>query len=504
MTTPPNIVVIMTDTQDIRLVSAYGARGADTPCLDRLAATGVRFERCYTTSPVCTPARAGLFTGLPPTLAGPYTNCLPLGEGVQHLGHRFRDLGYATGYAGKWHLDGHDYFGTGVCPEGWDPELWFDGRDYLDSIGPEATKLWRQGLWGVEALRKHNVTSEFCWAHCVVDRCIEWLPTHQDKPFLMVASFDEPHAPFTCPPEYVEKYIDRDFDYGPGFNDTLDNKPLHHKLWSGGPLSTPMGAAHRAQYLGCNEYVDSQVGRLVEEIESRYPNTWIIYTSDHGDFMGARGLQGKGPAMYDEITRVPLIVRGPGCAAGKVDPTVVQHMDVMPTLLRLVGAEVPESLVGNDLSAHFRGTAGAEPGEAMLEFNRFEVNHDGFGGFQPIRCLVQGHWKLVINLLTSDELYNLRDDPGELKNLIDSAEHVETRDRLHDRLLDRMNEVRDAWRGWAWERRPWRSSKLRLSPWGGKCRPHPADTHKAEYRDYDTGSRTRGVHAEYTSTDAAD
>ena len=116
MSDRPSFVFIMTDTQATNVIGAYGRPELRTPNIDRLAEIGVMFERDYTTCPLCTPARAGIFTGIYPHTAGAWTNNLPLGDNVITMGQRFTDAGYHTAYIGKWHLDGHDYFGTGLCP----------------------------------------------------------------------------------------------------------------------------------------------------------------------------------------------------------------------------------------------------------------------------------------------------------------------------------------------------------------------------------------------------
>ncbi|HHH76033.1 MAG TPA: hypothetical protein ENL03_03295, partial [Phycisphaerae bacterium] len=106
----------MTDTQGANALGCYTGKPLGTPNLDRLAADGIRFNRAYTTCPVCSPARAGIFSGLYPSKSGPFTNNLALGDNIWNMGQYFRKGGYQTAYVGKWHLDGHDYFDTGVCP----------------------------------------------------------------------------------------------------------------------------------------------------------------------------------------------------------------------------------------------------------------------------------------------------------------------------------------------------------------------------------------------------
>ena len=153
LSTRPNFLLVLTDTQPTAFLGCYGTVGVQTPCLDALAAQGVRFEHAYTTSPLCTPARAGLFTGMMPSMAGAYTNAQPLGDTVLTMGQRFSAAGYRCGYIGKWHLDGYDYFGTGECPPGWEDVFWYDGRRYLTELSPEQVTLWRRGLMSLKALQ---------------------------------------------------------------------------------------------------------------------------------------------------------------------------------------------------------------------------------------------------------------------------------------------------------------------------------------------------------------
>ena len=124
----------------------------------------------------------------------------------------------------------------------------------------------------------------------------------------------------------------------------------------------------------------------------------------------------------------------------------------------------------------------------FLEFGRYEVDHDGFGGFQPLRCVFDGRYKLCVNLLTSDELYDLQTDPGEMKNLIDCPETAEIRNALHDALLDWQNRTRDPFRGYYWERRPWRTDAAPAN-WRhtGCTRQRENEEYEPRQMDYNTG-----------------
>lgn len=486
--TRPNIVLIMTDTQATNVVGCYGHPELLTPNIDRLAQTGVKFERAYTTCPVCTPARAALFSGLYAHTAGPWTNNLPLGANIRTMGQRFQDGGYHSVYVGKWHLDGHDYFGTGECPPGWDENYWYDGRRYLDELSADEIALWRTGLNSLDDLRRHNITAEFTWAHRVSERALRFLAARDPaQPFLLVVSYDEPHHPFTCPPQYAERFADYDYPLGPAGFDTLAAKPQHQREWAASERQRAItGTARHPLYFGCNSFVDAEIGRVIDAVHARSAeNTLLVFTSDHGEMLTAHQMTGKGAAMYEEITRVPLIIEQPDQAgAGTTRSTLVSHIDLLPTLLDLAGLERPPILEGRSFAPVLAGTEDDERA-AVIEFNRYEIEHDSFGGYQPIRCIVGGPYKLVINLMTGDELYHLGDDPAEIDNLIDDARHAEARDALHDRLLDWMDERRDPFRGYYWERRPWRSARRRA--WRGAFRPRPADGYAPSVLDYDTG-----------------
>ncbi len=487
----PNFVFIMTDTQGANIVGAYGHPELNTPNIDQLARNGVKFERAYTTCPLCTPARAAIFSGIYSNLSGPWANNQPFSDTVKTMGHRFRDSGYRTAYVGKWHLDGQDYFGTGVCPDGWEEAYWYDARLHLSELGPEQALLWRSGLTSSEQLRAHDIQPEFTMAHHVSNRALDFLHSHSGGPFLLVVSYDEPHFPYTCPPEYAERYLDYAYPVGPGASDDLKDKPAHHTEWA---------SAHRSQvesymdrgggwcdplYFGCNSFVDHEIGRVIDAVHA-HENTTIVFTSDHGAMMGAHQLHDKGPAMYEEITHIPLIIEPPQAGGGGiVSSTLVSHVDLLPTMLELAGLEVPPILAGQSLVPLLSGKEELER-SVMIEFNRFGVGHEYMGGLLPIRCIVGDHYKLVINLLVTDELYDLNEDPAELNNLIAHPDHAVIRNALHDRLLDKMHAELDTFRGPCWERRPWRESTR--FPWAGGGRPLQADGYRPKVINPRTGA----------------
>ena len=177
--------------------------------------------------------------------------------------------------------------------------------------------------------------------------------------------------------------------------------------------------------------------------------------------------------MYDEITRVPFIVRAPGGPAGAVCEGVVSHLDVLPTMLDLAGIDTPPSLHGVSLAHTLADPTVPARTHAFVGFHRFAINHDDFGEFYPIRCVTDGRHKLSLNLFETDELYDLTEDPGECVNLIDDARYTAVRDGLHDALLDEMDRVRDPFRSFRWGDRAWRTARHAFYH-GGARRNKPA------------------------------
>jgi uncharacterized sulfatase len=297
-----------------------------------------------------------------------------------------------------------------------------------------------------------------------------------------VVSIDEPHHPYICPEPFVSAFDEFSMPVGPSADDPLTSKPQGQQEWArhvAGATATrvdlPSGVQHRdPRYFACNSYSDHEVGRVLQAIDRYVPDALVVYTSDHGDMFHAHRLQGKGPVAYEEIARIPLIVRWPKhVPAGQVSSAPVSHIDLVPTLLDYFGLPVPPLLHGRALLAQCRDPRVQTNQRVFIEFNRFEIDHDGFGAFSPFRAVFDGRYKLVVNLLDSDELYDLEADPHEMRNLIASADTAAIRDALHDALLAWQGDTRDVLRGPAWARRIWRDAAG--SSWGGPTRPRPFD-----------------------------
>jgi len=477
----------MTDTQRWDMVTCYADRGLHTPHLDRMASQGVRFERAYTCQPVCGPARSALFTGLFPHSNGSWANSMPLGANVKTVGQRLSDAGILAGYIGKWHLDGSDYFGLGCAPDGWDATTWYDMRNYLEELSEDERRASRKP----ELMLEESIPADFTFAHRCSNRAIEFLQQHRDEDFLLVVSYDEPHHPFLCPEPYASMYTDYEFPASQNVGDRLDGKPEHQRIWSGERWKTDRDSVKITNrfYFGCNSFVDEEFGRVLTAIDQFTPSAMTIYTSDHGDMLESHSMTNKGPFMYDEVTRIPLIIRSPDAVQGGIVSNVLaSQINITPTILEFFQIPTPKWMDGKSMLNAFGGDGCPVDEVIFMEFGRYEIDHDPFCGFQPIRAAFDGRYKLVINLLATDELYDLETDAGEVHNLIESTHHSSVRDRLHDRLLEWMNTTRDPFRGYYWERRPWRDDAAPAS-WAhaGMTRQRENEEYEPRQLDYATG-----------------
>ena len=481
---PRQLIMILGESVRYDMLNCNRQTGLHTPNLDRLAAEGIRFEQAYCCQPVCAPSRAAIWTGLYPHSNGIWGNSMPVGSTVHTIGQRLHDQGIYTALVGKWHLDGFDYFGTGSAAAGWDPDEWYDMRDYLNELSPEQRVRSRNSATGKDASWK----AEDCFAHRCTNRFVELLKKQKGKDGFLAVCYDEPHDPSLCPIEYRRMYEDYTFPSNPNLADSLAYKPQEQRIWADGRLHQPVKPIVDPQFFGSHTFVDAEIGRVLDAIDQYAPDALVLYTSDHGVFLHSHRLLDKGPAMYDEIARVPFLVRWPGHAPrGATCPHLVSLIDLNGTFMEFFGFDVPKTLEGGSMLPMFSDPARPIRQEIFMEWGRYEVDHDGFGAFQPIRCIYDGRYKLSIHAMTTDELYDLKTDPDEMHNLIDSAEHAELRNALHDKLLHQMNISRDPFRGYYWGNRAWRRQFPETWQNAGMTRQRESDGYLPRELDYTTG-----------------
>ncbi len=457
------VVFIMTDTQRTDMISCYQDKGLKTPHIDSLAENGIKCTKAYTTQPVCGPARGALFTGMYPHSNGAVSNDMAPYPYCTTIGKRLSDHGIVCGYMGKWHLDGTDYYGNGICPEGFEDKYWYDMRRYLDELSEEERINSRRQDYA----REKDLDPSFLYGHRVSNKAMEFLDEYKDRDFFLTVSYDEPHHPYLTPPPFNHMYDDFVFPNSPNVADTLADKPEHHRLWAGDNLKRDPATLVQKypEYFACNAYVDHEIGRVVDKIRAVAPDALIIYTTDHGDMLESHCLTGKGPVAYEEVSHIPFIISGAGLQGAKTYDMPVSHIDLCPTVMDYFG--LPQSLAfeGKSMLPVLKDTSVRINDYVFVEFTRFELDHDMYGGIQPYRAIVGDRYKLVVNLLTTDEFYDLETDPYEMTNLINDPATAEIRDQMHRRLIDWMNDTRDLYRGYYWERRPWRADGAERANW---------------------------------------
>ena len=455
---PKQVVLIMVDTQSKWMLDAYGEkRGFPLKNLRRLAEGAAIFNNGYCVTPTCGPARSSIFTGQYPSTNEMIANAAQLGKDIKNAGERISEQGIQCGYIGKWHLDGGDYFGKGYPAEGYDPKCWYDMRNYVDELGDAEVR--KQSRRNMGQILFGDIKEEDTYAYRVTQRALQYIEEKKDEDFFLTVSFDEPHDPSQCPKSYVKMLKESGYklEDQPNTNASHEGKPETQELWSKAfKIPWPMlKKGFQTGFIPCNLFVDECIGRVLDKIGQELDNPMIIYTADHGDMMKAHGLMAKGPCMYQEIINVPYIIKGGPFMNRNID-TPVSHVDLLPTIMEYLGLEIPRMLEGESL---YKLSGDHERRDVYMQFHRFENAVDGYLGLQLIRSIFDGRYKLNINLFTIDELYDLQEDPYEMKNLINDDSYASIRDGLHDKILKKQGEIVDPYRGYVWGVRPFRKDK---------------------------------------------
>jgi len=448
----PNILFIMDDQHRFDYLGCAGADFLHTPNLDRLAERGVRFTRCITNSPVCAPARIGLATGLQPSRVGSLDNASFLPLSVPTYYQRLRDHGYRVGCVGKLDLAKPDRyngrFGDRPCVYAWGfthPEE-CEGKMHAGSsptpIGPYTYYLQERGLlqkfhedyrmrdakgWTVDAAHDSVLPTEDFEDAYIGRRAVRWIENVPDDfPWYYFVSFVGPHDPFDPPTEYADRY--RNADVPEPIHDNLEGKPswLRDRLVEADPEKI---AVTRRQYCGAIALIDDQIGSILDALERRgmIDNTFIIFTSDHGEMLGDHGFYGKSKP-YEQAVRVPLIVAGPGIEGGRVSDALIELIDLNPTVCELAGLPPRENIDARSFVPILRGEVTTHRTETVSCIRNF-------------RLIRTERYKLVQNYNDITELYDLEEDPHELNNI--AGERPDLVQKLSARLRERFLE--DKW-----------------------------------------------------------
>lgn len=420
----PNVIVYFTDQQRWDSVGAYGCPMDLTPNLDRAAAGGVRFERAFTSQPVCSPARSTLQTGKYPTTTGVIRNGPTLKPGEVTLAHLFGRHGYRTGYIGKWHLGG-----TGADPVppaargGYDE--WWTAADML-----ERTSTPFEGYVWDAANRK--VSFNKYRPDAMTDLAVDFIREKKSAPFFLFLSQLEPHHDIqvnahVAPPGYAERYRD--------------------SYWTP-PDLTPYPGDWKSQlppYYGAVARLDESFGRIQQELKDQGldRNTIVVFTSDHGSHFRTRNTEYK-RSCHEGSIRVPLVFAGPGFEAGRVVDRLVSLVDVPPTILAAAGIEAPREMQGRSLLELARGRSAGWRDEILVQM-RTEALQRAIRTERYKYCIFDPgnrnqNEPHSLNY-TERYLYDLRGDPHEHVNLIGRPQYRKIATELGERLIARMKEI---------------------------------------------------------------
>lgn len=430
---PKNLVVIMSDEHSTKTLGCYGNDIVQTPNLDRLAAGGTRFTNAYTPSPICVPARASFATGRPVHEIGAWDNAHAYDGTPESWHHRLRDNGHHVRSIGKLHFRGQDGDDCG-----------FTGSEIpmniVDGVGDVLGLIRDRSVVRGAADKMARMAGPGESIYTRYDRDISarsqvWLreeaPALTDKPWVLFVSFVSPHFPLTAPPEYFYRYDQSSLPMPKLYG--KDERPDHPYLRDyreafayDDHFRTEADVRRAiAGYMGLCTFIDDQVGHILSSLDAAglSDSTRVVYTSDHGDNLGARGLWGKSN-MYEEAVGVPLIVSGGGVAAGAVNEQPRSLIDLSRFILEATGCDA-EGFGEHDLLSD-------EDGIVLSEYHATGSRSGAF-------MLRMGRWKYVYYAKYAPQLFDLETDPEELTDLAQDPDFAEALDACHAALFAKVD-----------------------------------------------------------------
>lgn len=456
--TRPNVLLIMTDQHRMDAIGAYGNPVIRTPNIDALAQQGVRFNNCWTQHPVCMPSRASIFTGRYPSSHGVRSNGIRLPLYEKTLAQALLDQGYSTFGAGKFHFIPHYPYRSPLPTMETHRGPYYGFQEFhLGEDGRSGEHWqWIQRNHPQFHLKPDNeVPVEVHNSGWVANHTIDFLKraSTSSSPFFAFASFVDPHHSYNPPPPYSTMYREQDMPPIVAKPSERSAKPAHYaNLYNAHQPLVARAARHRTQYYGEVSLIDDCIGRILTTLDDlkQRENTIVIFMSDHGDLLGDHFLFYKGPYHYRNCAAVPFIVNWPGrVKRGKVVDGIIQEIDLMPTVLDLVGAPVPLGVQGRSQKPALT-TDSMDTGysSALIQYGISgaslpEVSNLD-GGTPDLWTLRTREWRLSYYPgLKTGELYNLGDDPEEFVNLWDRAGLESRKAMLKDELLDRVLNAHD-------------------------------------------------------------
>jgi arylsulfatase A-like enzyme len=467
--TPTNVLFFLTDQHRKDTLGAYGNRVVQTPTLDAVAAEGTTFDRFYTPTAICTPARASLLTGAAPfrhQLLANYERNVgyreELADDQYTFGRDLRSAGYNVGLIGKWHVGtrrtASDYGFDGPHLPGWhNPVDHAEYRAYLDERGLPGYKItdeirgtFPNGTPGNLLAARLEQPVEATFEYFLAERAIELLRRYAadpGRPFFLATHFFGPHLPYIVPSEYFDSYDPDAVELPASVAETFEGKPPvqrnYSAHWTFDTIPEDVSRKLVAAYWGYVTLIDEQIGRIVDAARQLglYDDAAVFFSADHGEFTGAHRMHDKGPAMYEDIYNIPGIVRLPGGVPGQRSDRFATLLDFTATILDVAGLDPAKAVDGSSLRPITHGDDTGWRDDLVAEFHGHHFPY-------PQRMLVTERYKLVVNPESVNELYDLLDDPDELHNRYDHPEHTAVRDGLLARLYHLLRERGDNFHHW--------------------------------------------------------
>lgn len=434
----PNILIIMADQLPPQFLGAYGHPTVKSPNIDALARTGARFDAAYCNAPLCAPSRYAFMSGLLPTKIGAYDNASEFPSSIPTFAHFLTQMGYRSCLAGKMHFVGPDQLHgfqervtTDIYPAdfAWTPDWeapgerigkWYHNMDSVLEAGVATTTFQIEYDDEVAFFAKRKIF-EFA--------------KNKSEPFCLVASFIHPHDPYVAREEWWELYEQEKIEL-PGYVPLYADQDLFSQRLMDGieankvVVSDDQVRKARRAYYANTSYVDGKVGELITTLEEAglRENTVIIFTSDHGDMLGERGLWYK-MHFFEHAARVPLIINGPQVRP-VIHGTVCSLIDLTPTLLDIAaGSDRPQPAFAEDLdgqslwplvTGHNSDDEGDSAREAIGEYCAEMTSY-------PVFMIRRGDHKFIHCETDPPLLFDLKSDPCERVNLASNPDFAKLR-----------------------------------------------------------------------------
>lgn len=417
-----NLIVIMSDEHNPDFMGCSGHSFVKTPNLDGLAARGTRFDAAYTNCPICVPARASFATGRYTHQLGYWDNAIAYDGRIEGWGHRLQDAGMRVESIGKLH------YRNGTDPTGFDKQhIPMHIKDGVGMVQGSVRGQFpdfrrpppRPGAGQIAPGAGPGETSYTRYDRKIAEIACDWIANagsiRDDKPWVLFVSFVSPHYPLTAPPEFFEMYRAEDLplpllDPRSGYQPHPWSERLT-RLHSGPDVTPDVVRRALASYAALCSFVDAQIGEVLRALDTAdlTASTRIVYTSDHGELAGSRGMWGKS-TMYREATGVPMILAGSDVPSAKVCHTPVSLVDLYPTILHAAGLPVEDrTLPGRSLLDLSNSADDPE----RLAFSEYHAMGSPSGAYM----IRQGRYKYHYYVGYPSELFDVESDPDEVRDL---------------------------------------------------------------------------------------